>query len=173
MSQLPWAFPALPPKIGWPWPWPWDLVGGGGELCVFENAPAWKQQQLCPWARRGTDPHTFQEPPGTCVPSSCHCDPRGCGAPWFVSRYFSTSLFFPWDLSYPCSWPNEDIVSDVPSLRICLLLCQAKNCLLPWFCLILPVFGESAVRTLNAFLTWGMYFRVWWAGCPPQSRWSL
>ena len=122
-------------------------------------------EELTPANARSPPARVFL-PPATVTPGAV--EPRG-----FVSRYFSTSLFFPWELSYPCSWPNEDIVSDVPSLGICPLLCQAKNCLLPWFCLILPVFGESAVRTLNAFLTWGMYFRVWWAGCPPQSRWSL
>ena len=143
------------------------------KLSVFENAPTWKQQQLCPGlgeeltpAHARSPPACVFLPPTTVTPGAV--EPRG-----FVSQYSSTSLFFPWELSYPRSWPNEEIVSNVPSLGICPLLCQAKNCLLPWFCLILPVFGESAVRTLNAFLTWGMYFRVWWAGCPPQSRWSL
>ena len=107
------------------------------------------------------------------VSSSRHCDPRGCGAPWacrpilFNKPFLCLRAFLPmflaeWGHCLGCPFP----------LNLCLLLCQAKNSLLPWSCLILPVFGESAVRTLNAFLTRGMYFSVWWAGCSPQSRWS-
>ena len=74
---------------------------GRKKLSVFENAPTWKQQQLCPRAQRGTDPRKCQEPPGTCVPSSRHCDPRGCGAPWvcqpilFNKSFLSVRAFLP------------------------------------------------------------------------------
>lgn len=155
--------PSLPPKIVWPWPWPWDLVGKKKNTSMsLKTHPEESSSSCVPGLGKKQPSAPARSPAGMCVSSSRHCDPRGCGAPWvcqpilFNKPFLSLRAFLPmflakWGHCLGCPFHRN----------LCLLLCQAENCLLPWFCLILPVFGESAVRTLNAFLTWGMYFRVW------------
>lgn len=103
--------PSLPPKIVWPWPWPWDLVGKKKTpLCLWKLTQKKAAAAVSPGSVRnnplhlpGAQPACVFLPLATVTPGAV--EPRG-----FVSRYSSTSLFFLWELSYPCSWPNEDIV---------------------------------------------------------------
>ena len=67
MNRLPWAFPALPPKIVWPWPWPWDLVGGKKKtLHVFENSPKGSSSSCVPGIIEKQPSAPTRSPAGPC-----------------------------------------------------------------------------------------------------------
>lgn len=160
MNWLPWAFPALPRKVVWPWHWDlvklqclWKFTNMKAATTAFGGLSEWLKS-----------PAHARSPPGTCVSSSCHCDPgavepRGVCRPIFFKCFLSMIAFLPVFLA---RWGHY---LGRPFTRVC-ICCFSGQKLFAIMILSNPLtLGGGATAGLECILIWAMCFRLWLASC--------